>query len=182
MTTPWLVLLAGLPRTGKSTVAEYLASAHGFTRVCSDEVRDDYRINPWSGDPRENLVHMATHLRSLEPLLMGENVVVDSTAMFVGQRRVLFDTHIFNPASGALPALTVRRALVLLEASDEVIEQRYRDIGRRLENRAFYRERFHPVTEMPGVTVLRYRNDCAADLESIKQQMPRHLGLSFQPG
>jgi hypothetical protein len=102
--------------------------------------------------------------------------------MFVGQRRVLFDTRIFNPASGVVPTLTVRRALVLLEAADEVIERRYLDSGRALDNRAFYRERFQPVTEMPGVTVLRYRNDCTADLESIKQEMPRHLGLSFQPG
>lgn len=177
MNAPTLLVMVGVPRSGKSTVASYLARTWGFTHVSSDEVRARYGIAHFSGDRREQFVQLATHLRSLEYLMMGENVVIDTTGMFASQRLLLLDLRMFVPATGRVMAVPAKRVVVAVETSPETLKKRYLASGRDLAQMDNYMRRFEPVEEIPGVTLLRCRNDTPAELELIKEKLVERLGL-----
>ncbi len=124
---PCLVLIGGLPGTGKSTLARGLAAAHGFEWVRSDEVRkhlaglapdqptpENLRRNLYS--PEWNDRTYAECLRRATNLLFqGKRVIVDATFR-EEQRR-----HAFLKAAvdWGVPPL-----LLVAEASLEIVQQR----------------------------------------------------------
>lgn len=100
---PCLVLVGGLPGTGKSTVAQHVASAGGFRIVRSDEVRKHLAgvgpheslrhefgqgiyTNPWTDFTYAECLRRAEHL-----LFEGERVVIDATFSTERHRRQFLD-------------------------------------------------------------------------------------------
>ena len=86
---PALVVVAGLPASGKTYLAERLAKEAGFRRVSSDDIRMALTGNaPDYHNRGEILTCFATVRRIVEALLSdGERVVVDSTARVPSERR-----------------------------------------------------------------------------------------------
>jgi putative nucleotidyltransferase with HDIG domain len=86
---PALVVVAGLPASGKTYLAERLANEADFRRVSSDDIRMALTGNaPDYHNRGEILTCFATVRRIVEALLAaGERVVVDSTARVPSERR-----------------------------------------------------------------------------------------------
>lgn len=79
---PILVMLSGLPGSGKSTVARALRDAmpqHAFTIIASDRVRKELFPNPSYSDEEHKVTHETVHQRLLALLKQGRNVIHDAT-------------------------------------------------------------------------------------------------------
>lgn len=96
---PFLLLVGGLPGTGKSTLARALADCAGFVRVRSDEVRKELAgVPPTARLPAEAYSDKATEKtyreclrRAQERLFVGERVLVDATFREERWRRLFLD-------------------------------------------------------------------------------------------
>lgn len=139
---------------------------YGFKHVSSDDIRAEYGIKHWTNDPREAKVIFAVHGRSLEYLMMGEDVVLDTTAMFHSHRLAYFDLHVFS--RNKLFHIDAKKYLLSLDVSEDIWKQRQLAAGRDLGQIDFYRDRFEAVEPMEDVTNLRYDSNTPADLEKIK--------------
>lgn len=86
-TSAKLILIAGLPGSGKSTVARTFAQKYGATHFNSDQVRRELGL--WgSYRPSDKLaVYEALLDRAEEALAVGKTVVVDSTFFKAALRR-----------------------------------------------------------------------------------------------
>ncbi len=169
MRVPTLVVLSGVPRSGKTTLARFLHEQHGFRHVSADQVRDEYGMKFGAEDPREALVNHAVQYRALEGLMMQQDVVIDSTAMFFKQRQLYFELARY--ALGRLYPVPARRLLVSLAVDESVWEQRLRDAGRTPQYKSFYFGRFHPVGDDEAAALdghLQFANNSTDDLETIK--------------
>jgi uncharacterized protein len=124
---PALVLVGGLPGTGKSTLARSLAEAAGFRLVSSDLVRKRLAgVPPLEGSsaPFGRGIYTAdwtrrTYHACLEEarsaLLRGERVIVDASFAAEGRRRMFLDAAV---------ELGVRTRLLLCEAPADVVRER----------------------------------------------------------
>ncbi|MEJ8566316.1 AAA family ATPase [Elongatibacter sediminis] len=176
MDLPRLVVLSGLPRSGKSTVAALLAERHGFIRVCSDDLREEYGMVWGTRDSRESVVNHVVHYRAMEGLMMARDVVVDTTGMFRAQRRLFFDLSVYS--LGKVYPLNARRLLISLDVDDAVWQQRQRDAGRDLAQLGFYRDRFESVTPQEIREVdehARYTNNTPDELDRMGKEIDRLL-------
>lgn len=124
---PGLVLVAGLPGTGKSTLARGLSERHGFRVVSSDRTRKELAGLPpeTSADAgfgeglygREwtDRTYRACRERARDLLLDGERVLVDATFREEERRRRFLE---------AADELAVRSLVLLCEAGPEVVRRR----------------------------------------------------------
>ncbi len=74
-----LVLLTGLPGTGKSTIANRLARRIGASVLRTDEVRKRILDAPTYSEEEKELVYKATFLISEHLLRAKRNVIIDGT-------------------------------------------------------------------------------------------------------
>jgi aminoglycoside phosphotransferase family enzyme/predicted kinase len=120
---PGLVLIAGLPGAGKSTLARSLAEQSGFALIRSDEVRKELAAG--SKDiysPEWSERTYAECLRRAEGLLFeGRRVLVDANFRKEQQRRTFLEAA----ARGG-----VRTVLLVCRASPEVVRERLAARGR----------------------------------------------------
>ncbi len=178
MAIPIVLVLSGWPRSGKSSIARFLEADHGFIRVCSDDLREEYGMVWGTTDRREAMVNHVVHHRALEAVMMARNVVIDTTAMFRSQRSLFFDLNVY--AQGKLLAMQARKWLVSLDISEAEWERRQQAAGRSQQQNAFYLEKFQPVEADELATVechLSFSNNTAAELAYIKQQLSHRLAL-----
>lgn len=124
---PGLVLVGGLPASGKTTLARALAEAAGFTVVRSDVVRkelaglepDDPSAAAWESGlySREwsDRTYEECRRRAERALFRGERVVVDASFHDEAQRRAFLETAVRHGA---------RARLLLCEAGPEVVGER----------------------------------------------------------
>jgi len=80
-----LVLLTGLPASGKSTVAERLASQYGFLTLSTDELRQSifrqtYEKLVEDGKLKEEVIRKIMDYSKLQILSQGFNLVIDTSA------------------------------------------------------------------------------------------------------
>ena len=74
-----LLLIAGLPGTGKTTVARAFAALSGATHLNSDTLRNELGLMGHYGPGDKEKVYAELLQRVRQALLRGETVVVDST-------------------------------------------------------------------------------------------------------
>lgn len=74
-----LILVCGLPATGKSTIARKLAKRINATILRTDEVRKKLFKNPTYSKKEKKLVYAAIFATARKLLNKGENVIIDGT-------------------------------------------------------------------------------------------------------
>lgn len=124
---PCLILVGGLPGTGKSTLARGLARRAGFRVLSSDRVRKELAgVEPGHGAAAgfgegiytsawTDRTYTALHDRARERLEAGERVLVDASFRSEARRRRFFDLA----RELAVPAL-----FLVCEAEPAVVEER----------------------------------------------------------
>lgn len=75
--SPKLVLVCGLPGSGKTTMARMLESALPAVRLCPDEWLTDLEIDLWDDGVRDRLEKRFWHLAQ-DLLRLGQNVILES--------------------------------------------------------------------------------------------------------
>lgn len=86
-TVPALVLLSGLPGTGKTTFALDLVRRHGFVHVESDAIRRALAVQPCYSPEENSRVFRLVHARVRAVLGGGGRAVADATNLTGRDRR-----------------------------------------------------------------------------------------------
>lgn len=74
-----LLLIAGLPGTGKTTIARAFTALSGATHLNSDTVRKEMGLMGHYGPEDKEKVYKALLARAREALMEGKTVIIDST-------------------------------------------------------------------------------------------------------
>ena len=120
---PVLVLLVGLPGAGKSTLARRLAPAIGAVVLESNELRRRFFAYPTHKPDESARLFGAINATVTQLLKDGVSVVLDATNLKKSDRR---------PAINVARTTGSRLAIVHVDASSDVLEQRLRDRTRGL--------------------------------------------------
>lgn len=124
-----LIVLGGLPASGKSTYAEMLVASGKYKRVCPDLIRKElYGDENIQGDGAR--VFKIAHCRIRDYGCLSENVVFDATNINANRRKELvksmrgyFDTIIFKWFSTPLYLCKERNSQRERQVPNEVIER-----------------------------------------------------------
>ena len=123
-----LIVLGGLPASGKSTYAEMLVESGIFCSVCPDKIRGElYGDENIQGNGKQ--VFDIAHYRIKELGKGGNNVVFDATnidrkrrAEFVAEMRPYFDIIIFKWFSTPLYICKIRNRERWRQVPEEILE------------------------------------------------------------
>lgn len=126
-----LIVMCGLPASGKSTYAQWLEESGMFKRVCPDLIRKAfYGDENIQGDGKR--VFETAHHDIKEFACMGENVVFDATNIdrktrteLVKQMRPYFDIIIYKYFSTPFDICKARNSKRERQVPKEVIERMY---------------------------------------------------------
>jgi predicted kinase len=124
-----LIVLGGLPASGKSTYAEMLVESGIFCNVCPDKIRGElYGNESIQGDGKQ--VFAIAHHRIKDLGQGGNNVVFDATNInrkrrmeLVKEMRPYFDIIIFKWFSAPLSVCLARNAKRERQVPVEVLER-----------------------------------------------------------
>lgn len=123
-----LIVLGGLPASGKSTYAEMLLESGVFCSVCPDKIRGElYGDESIQGDGKQ--VFAIAHHRIKDLGQSGNNVVFDATNInrkrrteFVAEMRPYFDIIIFKWFSTPLYICKIRNQERWRQVPEEILE------------------------------------------------------------
>lgn len=112
-----LVLITGLPGTGKSTVANHLSKRINASVLRTDEIRKRLFVKPKYTDEEKEIVYKSLFLIAEKLLKVKSNVVIDGTFYKRSLRHRIYRT-----------AASTRSRLIIVEcvASVDAIERRMR--------------------------------------------------------
>lgn len=163
-----LVLLTGLPATGKSIVAQKLAEDYGFAILSTDDLRqslfrEDYEKTRKNGKIKEEVVRKVLDYSKLKLLTEGFNLVVDACS----------PTDKFRKRMFGLPenlSQVVNKYLLHIKADKSVVYSRQKSRGRTPEAietiQGFWQE---PRDEFLGANLYDIEN--SRDLEELYKQV-----------
>lgn len=171
MTHPYLIVSAGCPSAGKSSIGDALQD-RGFVRLSVDEVRDElfdnpdfltYRAAPDFND-NETRVAEVIYDRKIQALSDGKNVYLDSCADLAEWRRGLLHT-------GNIQA---DKYILELQVEEDILRERNLARGRPNDAYREWRERWEPI--QPGeANHLVYQNNTPEDLEFMVEDLKQRL-------
>ena len=182
--TSLLVMPAGLPSSGKSTICRYLETEFDLLRLGPEEERsriygiknfDEFKKRFGENYKSEDQkVIKSVEIKRDLALKEGKNVVIDVFAATYYTRRDWFAENGFyrhKPESNFL---------VYIISNSEVLAQR--EIERKRDSEAIKKFISASRWSTPGLneplyTFLHYTNDSKEDLDFIMQQLPKDLGL-----
>ena len=127
-----------------------------------------------SNDPREFSVNHVVRCRIMENLLMGRDVAVDTTGMFVSQRQLFLDLRVV--ALNKLIKVRAQRTIISLNVEMEIWEQRQKSAGRDIQQKEFFVNKFEPITPKEIEQIdhyLEFDNNTTTDLSHIKQELAK---------
>lgn len=163
-----LVLISGLPGSGKSTIARAYVAQFGGVHLSSDAVRADLGLKGHYQPGDKQRVYDAMLQAARQALDAGETVVADST-FYRQDTRTLFE-HL--AAEADTPAIWV-----LIRASEHTIRQRLRQT--RPDSEAGFavyetiRDQFEPFTD-PHLTLWSDQTDLKTMINAIRQYSQTH--------
>lgn len=82
----YLLLIAGLPGSGKSTVARIFAEQYGGVHISSDSTRKAMNLRGHFDPDDKKKVYLAMLDKARTALLAGQNAIVDSTFIYADVR------------------------------------------------------------------------------------------------
>ncbi len=112
---PGLVLIGGLPGTGKSTLARRLAEEAGLDLIQTDQVRKEGRSPVSYADEAQDLVYQACCQRAADRLFQGGRALMDATFLKAVHRRLLVKLALDH----GVPAV-----LLVCQAPPEIVRAR----------------------------------------------------------
>lgn len=86
-----LILIAGLPGTGKTTIARIFAAQYGAVHISSDELRHELGLMGHYSPAEKQRVYNELLKRAGNALKSGRNVVVDSTFSNISTRQAFIE-------------------------------------------------------------------------------------------
>ncbi|MDJ0664591.1 MAG: ATP-binding protein [Acidimicrobiia bacterium] len=132
---PRLIIVCGLPGSGKTTHAEQLAALHGGFRLSADDWMGVLDINLWDGDARDRIERLQWELAQ-DLLRRGQTVIIEWGTWGRSERDALRE--------GAR-ALGAAVELHYLDEPIEVLWERVRDRG--LEDPPMTREQLESYAD-----------------------------------
>jgi predicted kinase len=112
---PVLIMMSGLPGTGKSYLARRLADREPFVVVESDQVRKTLFPQPTYAARESQLVHLTIHALLRQLLSRGVRVIYDATNLIEFHRESVY---------GLVDRLGVKLVIVRTVTPPEVVRQR----------------------------------------------------------
>lgn len=114
---PALIIMVGVPGSGKSFLARTLSAALGAELIQTDAVRKAMFPQPAYTPAEASAVYAACHRAIVEALVRGARVIFDGTNLAERRRRTLYQ---------AAERARAKHAIVVAYAADEVIRARLR--------------------------------------------------------
>lgn len=112
---PMLILISGLPGTGKTTLARAYATAYRVVHLNSDVLREELGLRGQYLPEDKKKVYQALLHRTREALLAGKDVIVDST---------FFKSALREPFVAIAAECAVPLHWVEIKAAEQVISER----------------------------------------------------------
>lgn len=150
MKIPELIMLCGLPGSGKTTYAEHYKDTHNCVHMSSDNIRSELYGDPSiQGDPNE--VFGVMNSRTVELLNKGQSVIYDATNLTRKSRASIISM---------CPKPILLECVITWNSIEQCIENdknRDRHVGERVIDRMvksfqapFYDEGFHSIRVVTG--------------------------------
>lgn len=167
-----LVVMCGLPGSGKSTFAEKLSSAEGHTILSSDQLREEM-FGDVNNQNNNGKVFEELHRRARELLEAGEKVIIDATN--TNRKRRIHLANTFKQYTKAVYYMNVPMAVASLQN-----ENRERKVPEFVIDR-MYKNLHVPTFSEGWDDVVLVQNDKAKWMDSIRRRKYEHL-LMQNPG
>jgi predicted kinase len=172
---PLIIVLTGLPGSGKSRVAAHMAERHGCLVVSRDDLRRDIFDQSYSEWLRSNDKHGRLLLDEIVDdlkdrfLRRGRSVVIDSVAPSDE-----FRAHHFSITQPA------ERWLIWLCADAKVLRARLALRSRDAEGLEFWQERWVDPQPRPEYALIKYNTDTPEEISRMLDDLDNRL--THKPG
>lgn len=154
-----LIMLVGLPASGKSTLSQRLSIEHDAEIVSSDEIRKEL-LNDINNQTNNDKIFNVMHDRVVELLSINRNVIYDATNLNRKRRKHLIN-HVFKADQKIVYYINESIGTVLLRDSD-----RERTVGEQVISKMY--KNLHIPVEGEGWNKVIYVNHNNEDLLKLK--------------